>query len=245
MNFTKLDKYNFAELKELCIKMNIKPSKTKSETINMLKTALEDYEEYKKTIESKYTRISQLGEQGKEGITYLVTDVIGVEYAMKTFKKNKSHEKLRLEAILQQRASELGVAPNIIEYDTVSKFIVMEKMDRNLIDIITKQNGDLTKNQQNQIIVLFQKLDECKVFHGDANPMNYMQKGKRIYLIDYGFSKDINSKFIKLHNTETPNMKIMLIGLILKLRDLNCVCTSWEFLLKHVSEEDKIKYNLI
>lgn len=236
----KLDSYNFLELKELCKKMEIPVKKSKLETLDFIKNTLQEYDNYKKSIEDKYSRKSQLGESGKEGITYLVVDLNGNEYAMKTFKKTKSHDNLRREALLQIRAAEVGVAPTIIEYDTVSKFIVMEKMDRNLLDIIKKQNGELTKKQQNQIIRLFQSLDECRVFHGDANPLNYMQKGKRLYLIDYGFSKDITPKFIKLHETETPNMKIMLLGLIIKLKELKCLPISWEILIKYVSEEDRI-----
>jgi tRNA A-37 threonylcarbamoyl transferase component Bud32 len=163
---------------------------------------------------------------------------------MKTFKKSKSPETLRKEAVLQQKASVVGVAPVILEYDTVSKFIVMEKMDKSFIDSIRKQKGIVTKNQQKQILNLFQKLDECKVFHGDANIMNYMQKGKRLYMIDYGFSKEITPKFIKLYKTETPNMKIMLLGLILKLKELRCNPISWELLITYISEEDKIKCDL-
>ena len=244
MDFSILNDYSFIELKLLCSKMSIEHSKNKTETIDKLTMAFREYEEYKNDIEQKYTRIEQLGDPGKEGITYLVRDKSENEYAMKTFKKSKSHETLRKEAVLQQKASVLGVAPVILEYDTVSKFIVMEKMDKSFIDIIRKQKGIVTKNQQKQIINLFQKLDECKVFHGDANIMNYMQKGKRLYMIDYGFSKEITPKFIKLYKTETPNMKIMLLGLILKLKELRCNPISWELLITYISEEDKIKCDL-
>jgi hypothetical protein len=71
-----------------------------------------------------------------------------------------------------------------------------------------------------------------------------MQKGKRLYMIDYGFSKEITPKFIKLYKTETPNMKIMLLGLILKLKELRCNPISWELLITYISEEDKIKCDL-
>ena len=86
---------------------------------------------------------------------------------MKTFKKNKSSSKLKKEAKLQEMASEYSIAPKVIEIDTVSKYIVMEKLDIHLLDVIKKQKRDITKSQQKQIINIFKCLDKAKVFHGD------------------------------------------------------------------------------
>ena len=134
MDFTVLETYNFTELKNIARKMNLTPVNSKQETLNSIKTSLLEYEEYKNELESKYTIGRQLGEPGKDGTTYLVTTRDGTEYAMKTFKKNKPSDLIKKEASLQKKAAECDVAPNVIDVDTVSKFIVMDKLDRNLFN---------------------------------------------------------------------------------------------------------------
>ena len=73
---------------------------------------------------------------------------------------------------------------------------------------------------QKQIISIYKKLDRAQVFHGDANLLNYMCKGRKLYIIDFGMAKQITPNLIKKLGTETPNMHIMTLGLALKLRDL-------------------------
>ena len=46
----------------------------------------------------------------------------------------------------------MGISPNVIDYDTVYKYIVMDKMDSHLMDVISKQEGILSNSQQKQII---------------------------------------------------------------------------------------------
>ena len=162
----------------------------------MLK-CFKEYEKYKKEKVDKYVKIKQLGEKGKEGTTFLVKTIDGNEYAMKTFKKTKSSDRLRKEAYLQEKASEFNITPKIIEIDTISKYIVMEKLDEHLIDKMKKQDGNLTENQQKQIIKIFKFLDKAKVFHADSNILNYMFKGKKLYIIDFGMSQLIDEKLIK------------------------------------------------
>jgi tRNA A-37 threonylcarbamoyl transferase component Bud32 len=164
---------------------------------------------------------------------------------MKTFKKTKSSERLRQEAELQQMASEFGIAPKVIDIDTVSKYIVMEKMDKHLVDVMKEQNGDLTEEQQQQIIHIFKKLDEAKVFHGDSNILNYMYKKNKLYMIDFGMSKKIDDKLIKKLKTNTPNMSLMNLGFILKLKELDCPPSSYTYLMTFVSDKDKEDYRLI
>lgn len=187
----------------------------------------------------KWTKISKLG-KGKEGTTFIVIDSKGREFAMKTFKKKKSSNKIEKEFKLQKKAFKFGVAPKPIEYNKDEKWIVMEKMDHHLIDNIS----NFSKNDQIRILEIFKKLDEAKVFHNDANLSNYMVKNNKIYLIDYGFSKKINNNLIKSLETNSPNYKLMLIGFILKLKELKCPKNYFSFLLKFVSEQDKIKYKL-
>lgn len=219
---------------------HVSSKKTKSELITDIKEAFKGLDRHKRRTLDKYEIHEQLGDKGKEGITYKVAHD-GHEYAMKTFRKTKSASTLRIEAEFQKRASEIGVSPAVIEYDTVFKFIVMDKMDMHLADAIQKQ-GELFKYQQLRVINIFKRLDEANIFHGDLNIANFMLKGRDIYLIDFGFAKEIDSKLIKKLGTSHPNHRFMIIGLIKKLKELGCTESSYKYLLQEVRDEDREKY---
>jgi len=244
MNKDDLKKIKYEDLKNIAKDMDIEIPRSKDKLIDSMIKCFEEYEKYKKNKIDKYEKIKQLGEKGKEGITYLVKTSKGKEYAMKTFKKNKSSSNLKKEAKLQEMASDQGVAPKIIEIDTVSKYIVMERLDIHLLDIIKKQKRDITKSQQKQIISIFKGLDKAKVFHGDSNILNYMFKDKKLYIIDFGMSKEIDDKLIKKLGTDTPNLDLMNLGFILKLKELQCLESSYTHLLTYVSDTEKEKFNL-
>lgn len=244
MNYSQLEKLSFAELKKIANKMDIQYKRGKNSLIQDIISNLKEFEKYKRNKIDKYKRIKQLGNKGKEGITYLVETKNGNQYAMKTFKKQKSSATLRKEAELQKKASTYGICPKIVEIDTVSKYIVMEKMDIHLTDLIGKQNGNLKKNQQQQLLNIFKKLDDAGVFHGDANILNYMVKNKQIYIIDFGMSKEITPQLKKKLDTDTPNMTMMLIGLIMKLKDAKCPESSYEYLIKNLSQEQKENFHI-
>ena len=244
MNHNLLYKTSFQDLKKMAREMNLPKRRSKEEYVKDILNAFSEYEEYKSNKLDKYTKICQLGNKGKEGITYLVRDNNNIEFAMKTFRKNKSSNTLKLEYTLQKKAASIGIAPRVVEYDSVSKYIVMEKMNQHLLDIMKKQKGNLTRNQQYEIINIFKKLDEVGVFHGDANILNYMTKNKQIYIIDFGYSKPITPKLIKKLGTDTPNIDIMTLGLILKLKELKCPPTSWKYLSKYISQQDIEKFQI-
>jgi len=246
---SKLDKniiksLSYNDLKEVALGMDIKIPKTKDELIIIMIECFKEYENHKKNTIDKYNKIKQLGQKGKEGVTYLVKDKTGYEYAMKTFKKTTSSDKLKKEAKLQQKAYEFGIAPKVYEVDTISKYILMERMDKHLIDVVKEQNGDITLKQQKQIINIFKKLDEAKIFHADANILNYMFKNKKLYIIDFGMSKEIDEKLIKKLGTKTPNIDIMNLGFILKLKDLNCKESSYSHLVLYIDKEERDKFKL-
>ena len=220
--------------------MGLSPKRNKSLYIQSISDAFKEYEDYKKEKIDKYTRIEQLGLKGKEGTTYLVKDKKGKEYAMKTFRKTKSSAKLEKEVELQEKMAKLGVAPKIIDYDVVSKYIVMEKMDKHLF----QGKYTLTKEQQKNIYEIFEKLDKGEVLHNDVNPLNFMIKKEKIYLIDYGLAKNIDDKLKKKLKTDIPNTKLMTIGFILKLKELKAEPKSYKYLLQNVSQEDKKNYSL-
>jgi len=244
MDINYLRNLSYNSLKTFGEDMGINIPKKKYELIDNILVCFKEYEDYKKVKLDKYIKLEQLGNTGKEGVTYLVKTNGGRYFAMKTFKKKKSSERLRHEADLQQIASEFGIAPKVIEIDTVSKYIVMEKMDKHLVDVMKEQNGNLTEDQQKQIIYIFKKLDEAKVFHGDSNILNYMYKKNKLYMIDFGMSKKIDNKLITKLKTNTPNMSLMNLGFILKLKELECPSSSYTYLMTFVSDKDKKDYRL-
>jgi len=244
MDYSSLQQLSFTDLKKMAREMGLKTRRSKIEYIQDIQQAFKEYEEYKTDKIDKYTRIRQLGNKGKEGTTYLVRDKKDREFAMKTFRKTKATSTLKLEYALQKKAAKAGIAPRVVEYDTVSKYIVMEKMDHHLIDDMKKQKGCLRRNQQLQIIEIFRQLDKVGVFHADSNILNYMMKNNKIYIIDFGFAKEITPRLCKKLGTTCPNVKIMTLGFILKLKELRCPPSSWKHLKKYISEEEKNRFQI-
>ena len=173
-----------------------------------------------KNVGPKYNIIEQLGSVGKEGTTFLVEDRNGEQYAMKTFSKQKSNKNLLNESEYQKQVASHGIAPNIKYVDETNKYIVMEKLDKNLFDIIKKHDGEIPETIQRKIIKLIKKMDETGIFHGDPNPANFMMKGNNMYMIDFGFARKIDDKLIRKYETNQPNQKFMILGLILKLKEI-------------------------
>lgn len=244
MDYGKLEEYTFGELKDMAATMDIPVKRSKLLLVNEIKEALKEYERYKRNKLDKYTRKEQLGAKGKEGTTYLVENADGKEYAMKTFRKQKSSANLRKEADLQKRAADEDAAPNVLDIDTVSKYIVMERMDKHFIDVMKQQGGDIKESQQRQIIKLYKKMDKAGVFHGDSNIMNYMLRKGKIYMIDFGMAKEISSSLVKTLGTSQPNMDIMTLGIVLKLKELGCPASSYSFFRKHLTDDQIIKFGL-
>lgn len=237
MKKSKLELLSYTELKDIANEMEIPVRRSKDDLVNDILSEFREYEKYKKEKIEKYTKHEQLGKPGKEGITYRVTTK-NDEYAMKTFKKSKSSERLLREAELQKMAADMDIAPRVIDIDTVSKYIVMEKLDNHLIDIIKRQGG-LTTSQQRQIIHAYKKLDKAGVFHADINLQNFMYKGKKLYIIDYGKARHITSGLIKKLGTSTPNQILMTMGLVIRLKEMGFNKDSYEYLEKFLEEERK------
>lgn len=244
MDHSTLAKYSFSYLKKMSGDMGLKSRRSKNEYINDITTAFQEYELYKHEKIDKYTKIRQLGNKGKEGTTYLVQDNKGKEYAMKTFRKTKSSTMLKNEYILQKKAAAVGVSPRVVEYDSVSKYIVMEKLDQHLLDIMKKQKGNLLKKQQYEIIEIYKKLDNAGVFHADSNILNYMIKKGKIYIIDFGFSKEITPRLIRKLGTDTPNIRLMTLGLIIKLKELKCPPSSWKYMKQYITKEETERFGI-
>ena len=247
MELKREDKYNlhnlsFHKIRDLASSMRLPRRRSKDEYIGDIENVFDICKEHTKG--EKYTKIKQLGKRGKDGTVYLVKNKNGKKFAMKVFRKNKNSKSLIREYDMQKEASKIGVAPKVVECNVKEKYIVMERMDRLLIDSMKKRNGLLTRTRQMEILNIFRKLDKARIFHGDPNLLNFMIKNGRIYLIDYGFSKPITEEFMRKEKTQTPNMTIMSLGFILKLRDLKCPPESWTCFKKKISNKIANKYDL-
>lgn len=166
----------------------------------------------------KYTIIEELG-RGKDGKTYLVKKG-PKEYAMKVYRKNKPVNTIKTEVNMQKEAHERDISPKIIETNLEDKYIVMERLDDNLLTILTKQKGKLRVNQEKQIIQIFKTLDNMGIFHGDSSVLNILEKDKKLYIIDFGYAKYIDEKLVKKVETSTPNLKYMPLGLLIQLKKI-------------------------
>ena len=244
MDYEKIKNLSYTELKNIASRMYLPKSKSKDECIKNIIDAFKEYEQHKKKNIDKYTRMEQLGLPGKEGIVYKVVTKGKKEYAMKTFKLTKSSKTIRLEAETQKVAAKCGISPKVISVDTVDNNIVMEKLDKTLLESIIDKNGKITKVVQEAILDIILELDKCGIFHGDPNPLNFMfdKKGK-LYIIDFGYAKHIDEKLKKKLNTSQPNRVYMLPGIILKLREL-FPDASYKTLMKPLSESEKEMYKI-
>jgi len=244
MENIKLENYTYNELKDIATNMDLTIRRSKNGLIEEITRAFQEYQDYKTEKIDRYVKGEQLGEKGQQGTTYSVLTADGTEYAMKTFRKHKSSTILQKEFDLQKLAANCGAAPNVIDIDTVSKYIIMEKMDTHLVDSM-KEQKTLTKLQQKQIIHIYKKLDNAKVFHGDNNLLNYMYKGTKLKIIDFGSASLITPSLIRKLGTETPNITIMTLGLVLKLKDMKYQKTSYEYLIKYLTDEQRLQFGLV
>ena len=244
MDFGALNAKSYTELKEIADAMDVQIRRSKADLLRGITKAFKEYETYKKDKLDRYVRGKQLGNKGKEGVTYAVTDAQGKKCAMKTFRKQKSSSTLQKEADLQKLAADVGAAPNVIDIDTVSKYIVMERMDSHLLDRIVTQ-GSVTKEQQKQIINIYLKLDKAKVLHGDANLLNYMYRRDKLYIIDFGMAKEVTVALTQKLGTDIPNIQIMTLGLALKLREMGLPKTSYEYIVKYLSDEQRSQFGFV
>ena len=190
------------------IKVNI--NSTKSQIINNILNIINN---------TKYKIIKKIGDKGQQGIVYLAKRG-NKEYAMKTFKQNKSGKTLEKEAKLQELASKYGISPKVYDYNIEEKYIVMDKLEGNILELIRDQGGILTLSQEKRIIDIFKILDKISIYHRDPNPLNFLyNKNKKIYIIDYGLAREIDENLIKKHGDKI-NVKLMSIGFLLKIRSV-------------------------
>ncbi len=218
MNITldQLQTLSFDELRDIAYTFDIPVEESETDS-SLVSKVFQRYCEVKKYL--SYTFVRQLGRKGKEGRTFLALDKRNREVAIKIFHSSKKASRIVREAKLQSRASNAGITPQVYDYDGDGKYIVMEKLDINLYDCFCNQKGQLTLRQQQEIVALFRVLDTCQIFHGDPNPLNFMKKGTRWYIIDFGFARAF-SEPIRFRYGTTPNLKYMTLGILIHLRKI-------------------------
>lgn len=190
----------------------------------------------------EFTLIEKLGNTGKDGETYLIKNG-NKFYALKKYKNKKSVNKIVKEAQLQYEASILGISPKIYECNLDKKYVIMDKLDINLFSLLKRKKGKLSIRNQKKIIQIIRLLDNINIFHGDPNPANFMFRNDKLYIIDFGFSKKINKTLIKKLATNTPNMDYMILGFILKCKEL-FKNSNYTHLKKFISKNNIIKFQL-
>ena len=160
--------------------------------------------------------MKQIGNTGSEGSAYLVK--IGHhEVVMKKF-KNKSKKLIKKEALFQSIAHIRDISPAI--YQINDNNIVMEKMDKNLIEHLRETDGHLSITLQQRIIDIINILDDVGIFHNDPNPCNFMFKNNQLYIIDFGYSKLIDDTLTQQYKTNKINKLFMILGFILRTKEL-------------------------
>ena len=161
--------------------------------------------------------VGPLGVSGKEGSVFEIRSQRGKVFAKKQFRKSKSAAKIEKEARLQQIAAGAGLSPSVDEFNLVEKYILMEKLESNLYDMLVKKRGKLTQKLQREMLSIFTGLDAIGVFHKDPNPLNFMfDSAGSLKIIDFGFAETISER----KHGRTPNLLQMPLGLLLKLREI-------------------------
>jgi tRNA A-37 threonylcarbamoyl transferase component Bud32 len=218
------------KLKEILDILDQKKTGTKDELISRINNEFAKYKKYKKKTKNKYVKIRQLGNKGKEGICYLVKDKDKNEFAMKTFSSKKSYKNILKEAEFQSLASSESLAPIVYDVDPIHKYIVMQRLNNHLLDLLKINGGKLSLKHQKRILHICKKLDKLGIFYNDPNLQNFMINNETVYLIDYGMCVKIDKNLIKKLGTEFPNQVYLKSAIICKLKEANCPIDSYKLL---------------
>lgn len=158
--------------------------------------------------------IEQLGQDGAQGVVYLVEFPNGLRAAMKQFKKNKSSAKIKAEADFQQRAADANIAPDVMHVDTENKRIFMEPMQVRIVDVLKSDSQRFADDLRH----IMETLDDIGILHNDGNALNLMlNDNDELRIIDFGLAKKIDKKVLKKWKNQ-PNIEVTMHMLIKGLR---------------------------
>jgi predicted Ser/Thr protein kinase len=209
-NFKFLDNLTNNEKNEIQNVLSMVDSrKIKIDTIVVFELLKTYFLKEKETRDSSWIIKNIIGKPGKEGSAYIVykKGYPEKEYVMKAFRQKKSFENIRKEVKFQTIASIYDISPKIYEYGSKpTPYIIMDKMNGgNILDVIKKQKGTLTLDQQKQLIKIFETLDKLGIKQGDRNLLNIMFNDGKMYIIDYGFGK-----YLEKNETNFTSLKLMM-----------------------------------
>ena len=226
MNYQNISDFSISELKKIALKLNVDVGgNTKLKMIEIIL----DQKDY------NYERIKKLGDKGKDAIAYLIIDrITDDDFVIKQFRKNKKKSLILEEANIQNEMSKFGISPYIVDVDLERRYIVMQRMTSHLIDLTNKS---ISISLQKQLLKLLQKMDEKLIFHNDPNPLNFMIKRGKLFVIDFGMSVRIDEKLIKKIGTSKPNVELGLLAIILKLKSIEFPISSYSYLKTKIKNE--------
>lgn len=218
MDYSNIHEMSLKDLKSLADTLNVKYRRSISDLISDIREAKHQ----------SYKIGKQIGNDGRDSKVYEVT-INGKKYALKQYKKSKSPKKIRNEADMQITLSVHGISPKVIDVDLDRKYIVMQKLSSHLFT--DDANIIIKDKHQKQLSRIYKIMDEECIFHNDPNPLNYMLKNNKVFVIDFGMSKYINSSLRKKLNSDNPNTEIMTLGIVLKMKALNYNPLSYKYLI--------------
>lgn len=139
---------------------------------------------------------------------------------MKQYRFNKNAQSILREYNLHSKAAQHGLAPRLygMRPDEEGRVcVVMERLDHTLMDEIRKDN-ELTVEWQREMIRILSSLDQLGIFHGDVSPLNFMVKNGKLFVIDFGMSREIDLRCNKDFG-QHPNLSVGLTTFVVKLRE--------------------------
>jgi hypothetical protein len=71
-----------------------------------------------------------------------------------------------------------------------------------------------------------------------------MLKNEEVYIIDFGMAREITPVLIKKLGTDKPNKKLMLIGFILKIKELGFPLKNFKYLVRALDSKDRLNYGI-
>lgn len=170
---------------EAYLRLDINKPVEDKEKLNTIHAMLDDAKRLNKDAKDKAESVDIL----KDLINYLSADnIIRVTNVGKLATKN-----LLREVELQQKAAKEGIAPRIYGYNENVKqwCIVMEYLNQ-AVDDGNNMFLDIKKvpvHARLQLVALCYKLDQLGIQHNDLKPDNYRMRNNRLYLLDFGLSK--------------------------------------------------------
>jgi predicted Ser/Thr protein kinase len=171
-----------------------------AEQINKLKLILlQDVKNMITDLEASKRSDQEKDYWGYEMLKNLLT--YSEEYDEKLVKVGKYLQRITIqEAKNQQKAAKLGVAPKVYGYNEnpLQWCMTMEFLKDAVYNESSEESYLDTKvipiHVRQQLVALCHILDMNGIVHNDLKPDNYRMRNNRLYIIDYGLSKDVGEQ---------------------------------------------------